>query len=60
MPKLDRFAAFQAVGLLTFLSFIACFWTMWFIIPLIFFGALTAVGVYDVRQSAHSICAITR
>lgn len=55
MPKLDRFAAFQAVGLLTFLSFIACFWTMWFIIPLIFFGALTAVGVYDVRQSAHSI-----
>lgn len=55
MPKLDRFTVFQLVGILTLVSLIGLFWTFWFVIPLIVFGALTAIGVYDVRQTSHSI-----
>lgn len=51
-----RFTTFAGVALLTFLSLVlAIFWSSWFLIAFALFGVLTAMGVYDVIQTKHSI-----
>ncbi|SHL06028.1 Glutamate synthase domain-containing protein 2 [Roseovarius marisflavi] len=58
MPKMNemgRFAAFALSGLLAFVSLIGLFWSIWMLIPLVFFAGLTALGVLDVTQNSHSI-----
>lgn len=54
--KLARFSTFAGVVALTVLSFLAMLiWSGWFVVPLVFFGALSALGWNDMRQPQHSI-----
>lgn len=56
ISSLVRFGTFAGVVFLAFLSLIlSVFWSGWFIIPLVVFGILSAMGVYDVVQEKHSI-----
>tara|TARA_R110002049_G_scaffold117332_2_gene270486 strand:- start:63512 stop:65128 length:1617 start_codon:yes stop_codon:yes gene_type:complete len=59
MPSLDsltRFTALFACAILALLSMILmATWSIWFGLPLLVFGALTAVGTYDLFQTRHSI-----
>lgn len=51
-----RFGTFAGAVFLTLLSLVfSVLWSGWFILPLVVFGALSALGVYDVVQSKHSI-----
>ena len=52
---MERYTVFAGVAALTLASLIALIWSVWFLIPLIVFGALTVLGVYDVIQPDHSI-----
>ena len=52
---MQRFIALGAALLLMLLSFVGLVWTSWFTAPAIVFAALSALGVYDVLQSSHSI-----
>ncbi|MEM9779863.1 MAG: FMN-binding glutamate synthase family protein, partial [Pseudomonadota bacterium] len=51
----ERYATFALVALLTLVSLILLSWTAWMWVPVVIFGALTALGVHDVLQSNHSI-----
>ncbi|KEJ90836.1 FMN-binding glutamate synthase family protein [Sulfitobacter donghicola] len=58
MPKLSeltRYSTFAGVVVLTLLSLIAIFWSGWFFVPFLIFGALSLLGLHDVRQTSHSI-----
>ena len=51
-----RFTPFAVVAVLTLVSLVLTLaWSGWFILPLLAFGALTAVGVYDVLQARHAV-----
>lgn len=51
-----RFSAFAGVVALAVLSLIlAAVWSAWFWIPCVVFGALSVLGIHDVRQQHHSI-----
>ncbi|WP_295508018.1 FMN-binding glutamate synthase family protein [uncultured Sulfitobacter sp.] len=56
ISSLARFGTFAGVLLLALLSLILLItWSLWFIVPLVLFGVLSAMGVYDVIQEKHSI-----
>lgn len=59
MPDFDsfaRFTTFALVGVLTLVCLILTFsWSGWFFIPFVVFTALTAMGIFDVTQTKHSI-----
>ncbi len=59
MPDLSeytRFTTFAGVVLLAFVCLILCFtWSAWFVLPFALFAVLSAMGVYDVVQTHHSI-----
>jgi glutamate synthase domain-containing protein 2 len=59
MPKLStltRFSTFAGVVILALLSLLAIFaWSPWFFVPFAVFAALSLLGLYDVRQNAHSV-----
>jgi len=56
ISSLARFATFAGVVLLALVSVILMVaWSAWFIIPLILFGTMSAMGVYDLIQEKHSI-----
>ncbi len=50
-----RFAIFAATIILTLLSLLGLFWSGWFLIGFLIFGALAALGFYDVTQPQHAI-----
>lgn len=50
-----RFAAFAGTGVLTVLCLIGLFWSPWFLLGVLLFGALALTGFYDVTQTSHSI-----
>jgi glutamate synthase domain-containing protein 2 len=52
---MQRYTAFGASLALTLIYAIALLWNGWFLLPLLFFAALSALGVYDVTQRSHSI-----
>ncbi len=54
--KYGRFYTFAGVAALTLVSFVLMLvWSGWFAIPLLVFGVLSLMGVYDVTQTKHSI-----
>ncbi|MBB3992458.1 glutamate synthase domain-containing protein 2 [Sulfitobacter undariae] len=54
--SLTRYSTFAGVIVLAVLSLFSMFiWSGWFILPLLVFGALSLLGLHDVRQTAHSI-----
>jgi len=59
MPKLSdltRFSTFAGVVILTLLSLLAIMiWSSWFLLPFATFGALSLLGLHDVRQNSHSV-----
>jgi len=56
LETLARYWTFAGIAVLTLISFIsAMVWSDWMWLPALVFGALTLVGVYDLRQSSHSI-----
>jgi glutamate synthase domain-containing protein 2 len=56
ISSLARFTTFAGVVLLTLLSLILiATWSVWFVVPAILFGVMSAMGVYDVIQEKHSI-----
>ncbi|EPX79837.1 FMN-binding glutamate synthase family protein [Litoreibacter arenae] len=57
LAKIDlgRFTAFALCGILAVASLIGLFWSMWMLIPLLIFSALTVLGCIDVTQRSHSI-----
>ena len=56
ISSLARFGTFAGVLFLALLSLIFLIaWSSWFIVPLVFFGVLSAMGCYDVIQEKHSI-----
>ena len=50
-----RFFAFTGSAVLTLLSLIGLIWSPWFLLGLLLFGGLTALGIYDVTQPGHAI-----
>ncbi|WP_413717986.1 FMN-binding glutamate synthase family protein [Silicimonas sp. MF1-12-2] len=50
-----RFFAFVGSVVLAFLCVIGLIWSPWFLIGVLVFGGLSALGVYDVTQSGHAI-----
>lgn len=51
-----RFAVFGGAVILTVLSLILTLtWSVWFMLPLLVFAVLSAMGIYDVFQTRHSI-----
>ena len=54
--SMTRFTTFGLVILASFVSLILCFtWSGWFVLPFVGFLVLSAMGVYDVTQTKHSI-----
>lgn len=51
----ERYLTFAGVGILTVVSLALLSVSAWFWLAVAVFGALTAVGVYDVLQTSHSI-----
>ena len=52
---MQRYYVFFGMIGLALLSALGLMWTAWALIPLAVFGALAAIGVYDVVQSSHAI-----
>lgn len=52
---MSRYAVFLIVTWAMLASLIALAWSSWFWIPVVAFSLLSAVGVYDLAQSRHSI-----
>lgn len=52
---MQRYYVFFGTIGLALLSALGLVWTAWALIPLAVFGALAAIGVYDVVQSSHAI-----
>jgi glutamate synthase domain-containing protein 2 len=56
ISSLARFGTFAGVLFLALLSLVFLIaWSIWFFVPLVFFGVLSAMGCYDVIQEKHSI-----
>jgi glutamate synthase domain-containing protein 2 len=53
--SVNRFAVYAASMLLTVLSLAGVALSPWFLLPVLGFGALTALGTYDLLQPQHSI-----
>ena len=47
---MERFTVFGITIALTVFSLIALMWSIWFLVPLVVFGCLALIGVYDVAQ----------
>ncbi len=52
---MERYLAFAVSVALTLLSAVALTWSGWFLLPLLVFGTLSAIGVHDLAQHRHSI-----
>jgi len=52
---LGRFTALIVSAVLGLVALIGLFWTLWMVIPLALFAALTAFGISDITQRGHSI-----
>ncbi|WP_405359378.1 FMN-binding glutamate synthase family protein [Roseobacter sp.] len=51
-----RYATFASVLVLCFICLIAALlWTGWMLIPMVFFAAMSLLGLHDIRQPDHSI-----
>ena len=50
-----RFFVYIGTIVLTLISLIGLFFSAWFLLPLLAFGGLAALGTYDVTQVRHSI-----
>ena len=55
IQSLDRFSVFAGVAVLTLVSLLLVVLSPWAWLGVAVFGALTAVGIHDVRQTRHSI-----
>ncbi|MEM9577908.1 MAG: FMN-binding glutamate synthase family protein [Pseudomonadota bacterium] len=59
MHQLEPFTRFATLGLVAFLTLVcliaAAVWSAWFLVPLVFFVALTLLGIHDLRQPHHAI-----
>ncbi len=55
LPSLNRYGVFVASLVLALLSLAASLVTLWMLIPLVLFGAVAALGVFDLVQRRHSI-----
>lgn len=56
LETMMRYWTFAGIAALTVICLIATLsWSGWMLLPAAIFGALTLVGIYDVRQSSHSI-----
>ena len=53
--SLQRYTTFAVVVILTVFCLIAGFWAPWVFILAALFGALTLLGIHDVRQDHHAI-----
>ncbi len=53
--SLERYSMLAAVVFLTLASLVALIWSGWMLIPLAVFAALSALGIYDLAQTRHSI-----
>ena len=51
----NRFSAFYGSVALSLVSLIGLIWSPWFLLPLFFFGAFAALGIYDLTQPSHAI-----
>jgi len=52
---MQRYSFFALTVVLAVVSLGLSFWSLWFLIPLAIFGALSLLGVNDVNQTKHSI-----
>ena len=52
---MNRFTVLIACVVLAVASLIGLVFSGWFLLPLIVFGALAALGIYDLTQTSHSI-----
>ncbi len=50
-----RYGVLVAVVVLALLSLFGLFWSAWMLIPFMLFGALTLLGIKDIRQPRHAI-----
>ncbi|WP_227271392.1 FMN-binding glutamate synthase family protein [Roseobacter weihaiensis] len=56
LEQMLRFTTLAVVALMTLLCLVAAaIWGPWLLIPFVAFGALTLLGVHDLRQPDHSI-----
>jgi len=56
LSDLTRYSTFAGVIVLTVLSLMAIFiWSAWYLVPFAIFGALSLLGLNDVRQTSHSV-----
>lgn len=59
MPDISaymRFSTFAGMVVLAVVSLVLSIaWSIWFLLPLVVFAVLSALGVYDVLQTRHSI-----
>ena len=56
ISNLTRFSTLAGVVILAGASLLATLiWSWWFVLPLVFFAGLAALGWHDLRQPAHSI-----
>ncbi len=55
MEDLERYAIFAGCAVLAVLSLIGLAFSSWFLIGVLLFGALAALGYYDVTQRSHAI-----
>ncbi|WP_299025922.1 FMN-binding glutamate synthase family protein [uncultured Sulfitobacter sp.] len=56
LRELTRYSTLAGVAILAVLSLLAALiWSAWFLLPLVVFAALSALGWRDVRQSSHSV-----
>ena len=51
----NRFSAFYGSVALSLVSLIGLIWSPWFLLPLFFFSAFAALGIYDLTQPSHAI-----
>ena len=52
---MERYYVFTGVAVLAVLSALGLFWSIWYIFPLLAFGALAVLGYMDLQQTDHSI-----
>jgi len=55
LVELQRYATLVGVGILTVMCLIIGIWTPWVLIPAAVFGALTLLGLRDIRQTRHAV-----
>ena len=52
---MERYFIFAAACVLTLVSAIGLIWSIWWFVPLLAFGWLAGLGIYDVTQRHHAI-----